>query len=341
MSILISAILSTSLMTGEEKVITDYTDRSEIKTKILELLKKRQQEKTLVLAPSKPKEEKVKTVKPEKTEPTVELEQTKVSPEYLLKPAAFSLYLEKYKTDDEVLTVEVNNHFDMGQFTTQMLNELPHTLHIKSKYFSTAQLKEMYEESISLKVEDLTPSLRGLANYSMNKANPKKQLVLIDNANDNYNAATIQKAVEHYVKDLVPLLEGETEIETVNNIYDFLFDNFDYAATNYKHMLVGNLGSGELACNGFSYLVDKLFEEANIESYIRAGHSHYWNVLTLEDGSEVTFDISTDLVLDEYKATLGASTKQHVEIASPIGFFTAEYTLGKYHDVQENNKFAH
>ena len=104
-------------------------------------------------------------------------------------------------------------------------------------------------------------------------------------------------------------------------------------------MQVGNLGEGALACNGLSYLADKMFEEAGIASYIRAGQSHYWNVLTLSDGREVTFDVTSDIVLNEYKATLGLSTKEHVEKVAEIGFYSAEYYASKYHDVQTHNAF--
>ena len=108
-----------------------------------------------------------------------------------------------------------------------------------------------------------------------------------------------------------------------------------------QFMMVGNLGNGELACNGFSYLVDKMLEEAGIKSYIRAGYSHYWNVLTLSDGRELTFDVTSDIVLKEYKATLGLSTKEHINKVSSIGFYSAEYYSSKYHDVLSHEDYKY
>lgn len=345
MSILLSAVLSAGLVSFQEVPNRiEYDNQDELKVKILELLK----EKKHKIKPKPPEKvenkEKVESKLPVK-KPVVEapshLEKEKVeelpfevNSDYLLKPAAFALYLEKYKVADEVVKVKINSHQDMHEFTTKMLKDLPRTVHMTSPYFNKNELKTMYEEAMSLKVEELTPTKHGLANYSIKTTN---QVVITDTSNKNYNAATIQKAVDMYVKDLVPLLKGATEIETIQNVYDFMFENFDYTANNYRDMLVGNLGSGEMACNGFSYLADQLFEEAGITSYIRAGNSHYWNVLTLADGSEVTFDVTTDIVIDKYKATLGASTKQHIEKASTIGFYSAEYLNGKYHEVYEHS----
>ena len=259
-----------------------------------------------------------------------------VSKDYILKPTAFKLYLERYKMKDEILEIKINTSKEMNEFTSKLFIELPHTVYVTSDHYQPDQLKKLYEKSLSFKVADSTPTKHGLSDYSVRTTN---RLVLTDISNKGYNAATIKKAVDMYVKDLVEVLKGETEKETIENIYDFMFNNFKYTADSWQSMLVGNMANGAMACNGFSYLADKLFEEAGIPSFIRAGDSHFWNILTLKDGSAVTFDVTTDIVLNKYKETLGTSTETHIDKASKIGFYSAVFTKGKYSKIPSNPLF--
>lgn len=261
------------------------------------------------------------------------------APEYTMKPQAFKLYLDKEHTafkPNEREEVYINTEQDMHDLLQRIYQELPQEVIVKSKYFNQKQLKSMYNASESLLVADINPNTKGLANYSVKQVG--RHLQVTDNSNDNYSAYVIKEASDAFVKDLVPTLKGESEFETINNIYDWMFNNFEYTATSYKNMLVGNMYTGKMACNGFSYLADALFEEAGIKSTIRSGTSHFWNVLTLEDGREATFDVTTDIVLDQYKRTLGMSTQEHIAAASGIGFFSAEFTTGYYHEVQSYDK---
>lgn len=256
-------------------------------------------------------------------------------PGYMMKPQAFKLYLDKELETFEPTKPEevyISSNHDMRELVQRIYQELPQKIIIKSKYFTTSQLKSMYEVSESQLVADNNPNTKGLANYSIKQMG--RNLQITDNANDFYPSYVIKKASDALVKDLVPTLKGAHELETINNVYDWMYNNFEYAADSYKNMLVGNMYTGKLACNGFSYLADALFEEAGIKSTIRSGTSHFWNVLTLEDGREATFDVTTDIVLDHYKKTLGTSTKEHIAAASGIGFFSAEFIPGYYHEVQ-------
>ncbi|MBG9693219.1 hypothetical protein ABD91_20990 [Lysinibacillus sphaericus] len=260
-------------------------------------------------------------------------------PEYTMKPQALKLYLDKELEafePNEREEVYIDTEQDMSAFVQCIYQDLPQEVIVKSKHFTSEQLKSMYDASESRLVADINPNTKGLANYSVKQIG--KNLRVSDISNDYYSAYVIKKASDAFVKDLVPTLKGENELETINNVYDWMYNNFKYTANSYKNMLVGNMYTGKLACNGFSYLADALFEEAGIKSTIRSGTSHFWNVLTLEDGQEATFDVTTDIVLKHYKKTLGTSTKEHIAAASGIGFYSAEFTTGYYHEVKSYEK---
>lgn len=325
MSLLIASLIASGLSSNEELISTknDTYKRSDaIQQIILENVEKKKEE-----ALNKSDDTNIDN------DDTI-LEQ--VNEEYILKPSAFKLYLERYKMKNEILEIKINSPKEMREFISKLFSTLPHTVYVSSDKYQPQQLKKLYQNSLSLIVADTTPTKHGLADYSTRTTN---RLILTDITNKDYNAATIKKAVDMYAKDLVEVLKGKTEKETIDNIYDFMFRNFKYTASSWQSMVVGNLAKGEMACNGFSYLADRLFEEANIPSFIRAGNSHFWNVLTLKDGSEVTFDVTTDIVLNKYKATLGTSTEAHIAKAGSIGFYSAIYPKGKYHKVASNPLF--
>lgn len=253
--------------------------------------------------------------------------------QYELKPNAFNLYLdaEANTVKNKKRLIWINSDEDMDDFVNELYKELPYEVIVKSKRFDRLQLKKMYEESKNQLSEDITPEMHGLATYKV--LNNSNSIRVIDISNKNYNAATIKKAYEAYTTDLAKYLKDEDELRSILNVYNYIFNNFKYNANGFQYMTVGNIGNGELACNGISYLTDTLLEKVGIKSKIRGGYSHYWNVATLSNGQEITVDITSDIVLEDYLETFGSSTQEHIKKTSTIAYFSAEYSTGKYHEV--------
>lgn len=257
--------------------------------------------------------------------------------DYISSPEAFNFYLIKNKQKDENLKVEINTDYDMVQFVQKLYKDLPTKVEITSKMFSAEELYYSYDKATNL-FNDGTPVKGGVTNYYAHEVG--KTLLIEDRTNiqyknQNFNVKTIKLAADEMSKDLAEHIKGSTEKESILNYYDYIYNNFKYNAQGRSKMLVGNFANGEMACNGFSYMTKLVFDNLEMPTQTRMGYSHYWNIITLSTGEKVTFDITTDIVLDKYKATLGKNTQEHIDISKEINFFNADFPSGKYEYVKD------
>lgn len=246
----------------------------------------------------------------------------------LMKPSDFTNIMNKTKVVETTHRMNITSKASMQSFVKGLYTDLPKSAVLTSTKYTPQELKDLLDEVKKSILADDLPNLHGLASYKEQIIG--KTLRLTDTSNKVYKAKHIQAGVDKFVKDLAPKLRGKTEKETILATYNYLFDNFTYNANGVYTMRVGNIGNSSLACNGFSYLADKLLEANGIKSEIRMGDSHIWNVLTLENGEQLTFDVTSDILLKNRYQTLGTSTEDHIEAVNLIGFYNAKYGVTKY-----------
>lgn len=262
--------------------------------------------------------------------PVIEEDLSNINPsDYLDSPSAFNYYLKKNIVADKVIKgYQINTSNDMISLVKEMYGTLPKKIELTSKYYSGRELESMFDTATGYYKANTTPVKIGLTLYYSRVEGNK--LIIEDNAHPVYNAATIKKASDIMAKDLATKLKGSTEKQTITNVYDYLYKNFKYNASGNQKMRIGNFGTGEMACNGFSYISKVVLEQAGLKTEIREGTSHYWNIVTLSNGERVTFDVTTDNYLGDYKATLGASTIEHIATSKRINIFNADFIGGMY-----------
>ena len=250
-----------------------------------------------------------------------------------LKPSDFPRFINGVDTPLTAFRVHIESESDMSQFVSRLFTELPTSVTLVSNKYTPKELRDMWYKAEESVLADDIPEVYGLAYYRSKQIG--KTLRLRDETHKQYRAIQVKLGVEGFVKELAPTLKRKTDIETIRAISDYLYSNFRYDASNIPNMRVGNLGASALACNGLSYLADKLLEANGLTSEIRGGESHYWNIVTLKDGQQITFDVTSDIVLKEKFLTLGLSTKDHIDTVARINFYSAKYDETKYKPVTE------
>lgn len=56
-------------------------------------------------------------------------------------------------------------------------------------------------------------------------------------------------------------------------------------------------------------------------------------MITLDDQQQITFDVTTDILLKEKGKTLGNDTATHIANTAPVGIYSAEYREWQYDEV--------
>lgn len=256
---------------------------------------------------------------------------TSVVQDYNLKPSDFSKFVNKTSKPTPSINAHIESKDDMLNFIETLYTELPSTATIVSKNFTPKDLKTLwYDVESGILANDL-PELNGLAYYKPKQIG--KTIRFTDETHKQYSALQVREGVELFVKELAPSLKRKTDIETIMAISDYIYTNFKYDSSSIQRMRVGNMGNSSLACNGISYLAEKLLEASGFNSEIRVGESHFWNIITLKDGQKVTFDSTSDIVLKKKFLTLGLSTKDHINAIGGIGFYSAKFDESKYKPV--------
>lgn len=261
-----------------------------------------------------------------------------INQEEMIKPLDFDKFARKSAVPATSIKATIEAPIDMAVFVEDLYTSLPTSATLTSTKYSGKELQQMFYEAEEGILADEFPNVHGLANYKSRALG--KSLTLTDSSHNEFKAAQIEKGLDAYVKALAPSLKKSSEIETIQATYDYIFDNFKYDASAINAMRVGNIGNKKLACNGFSYLADKLLEENGIKSEIRGGESHFWNIVTLENGEKATFDVTSDILLKKRYLTLGLDSKSHIEKVSAIGFYDAKFDTAKYEIVKSNVQVA-
>lgn len=249
-----------------------------------------------------------------------------------LKPSDFPKYISKTNKTVSSVKIHIESEEAMKKFIKSLYTELPTTTTLFSKRYTPKDLKTMWYDIESSILADELPELNGLAYYKPKQIG--KTLRFTDETHKQYSALQVREGVDAFVKELAPTLKRKTDIETIRAISDYMYTNFKYDASSIQRMRVGNLGESALACNGLSYLADKLLESSGFKSEIRGGESHFWNIITLKDSQKVTFDVTSDIMLKTKYATLGLSSSDHISKVAVINIYTAKYDETKYSTVQ-------
>ena len=74
--------------------------------------------------------------------------------------------------------------------------------------------------------------------------------------------------------------------------------------------------------------------QLGLKNELRQGISHFWNVIYLGK-EEITFDVTTDILLNKKYLTLGNSSIQHIKNTESVGFYSADFYHYVYKIVNE------
>lgn len=259
----------------------------------------------------------------------------------------FDELLEKYKEklpkEEKVYTVETRQ--DMLEVVKDVEVTFPEQFEIRSKYFSPKDLKVEYEKTLEFYLAESIKNHQTLLNY---KKNVRGNKVVFINQTNGYTAKQIVAALDEYSDYLARQFKDENVEQSILNLYDFIYENFKYKANSIPTMLVGNLSNGEMACNGFSRLAYEVLNKMGFKTEIRGGFSHFWNVTKLDNGKQITFDVTTDILLKQKYKTLGNDSKDHINNTASVNIYNAEYRDWQYKEVgayefdllKESNKQA-
>ena len=251
----------------------------------------------------------------------------------------FQLYLKQGNQEKKVMEFNVDNEHEMYLAIGEIYKEAPSQATIKSTKLTSKMLQSIYRKTKdSYNEPNITPYSYALVNYKEKTSN--KTLNLFDASTpygqEERELQNLIKGFEISTDFLAKELKGENFEESMLNVSNFIYDNFKYNANGWNFMTISNMPNQEMACQGISFLSKTVFEKMGYNAEIRTGHSHYW--LTVENnGNPVTFDPTTDIVLKEKHKTLGLSTKEHIEAASTIGFYSALFERNKYKDIFSYN----
>lgn len=239
-------------------------------------------------------------------------------------------YLNNVQKDTSV-SFEIESVGDMKNALTIVYETYPTNIEFSSKTMNHDKLKSLYRETKeTFSDPNKTPLYHSFLSYKEKRSGNK--LLLTDSSSKNYSAQTIKPVFDNFTTTLAEELKGNTKEESIINLSSFIYDNYKYNANGTQFMTVANFMNKEMACQGFSFLAQETLKKMGINSKIRLGESHYWVVAEI-DGKEVTFDVTTDIVLKQKFATLGLSTQEHINKTASIGFYSAKYEQHKYHEV--------
>jgi len=240
-----------------------------------------------------------------------------------LHPTDFKSILDNQVESKSYLCTRhiVNSLEDLEFALKQIDRELPTQAIIKPGLLTIPELKKMFRNYIP----DVSycENWHSLATYSLEGG---KTLFILKDTSDRdnvFNARQYRQALSIFANNLAMQIKGQTEKESVVNLYDWIYRNFSYNAEGSTYMKVSNLAMSTMACNGFSRLVAEVLRNLDIKVKIKGGESHFWNLINIDD-STTTFDITTDIILNKPYYTLGSNTELHKLRTLEVGFYNAE-----------------
>lgn len=253
-------------------------------------------------------------------------------------PDSFYKFALPFVNQEKVnVTYQIRTVADIHRSLESIYTDLPHSATLKN---NGSLSDEQIESTISEWVQKTKPqeniNVYTLANYKLQKSNLTYKL--IDNTHKELSASQIEKGLDTFSSFFAETLEGLSEEEKVNIIYNYIFDNFSYNASGFQKMLVGNTYNGEFACNGYAHLFYKLAKASQLNVEIIRGEEHFWNKVVLSNGETVTVDITTDDYLKERYASIGSSSENHISITNRVGFYNAKFEQAYYPYLLEVSK---
>ena len=178
----------------------------------------------------------------------------------IIPPSYFKELLKSADVQPVTLKFIVLQEKDFAEILVEINSKMPDKVEITSPTFTQKQLYEMYGKAEREGDIDTIPNFKNLFTYSKEKL--WKKLILVDDIMDNVGVRKAYATYETYVDILSKGLKGKTESESLLNIYEYVYYNFVYTASDRRKMYLPNIGNGALACNGLSRLMNDLLNHA-------------------------------------------------------------------------------
>lgn len=252
----------------------------------------------------------------------------------IIKPTYFDYLLEtSSETKQLKIAFQINSEMDMYNAVQRIEDELPAKIIFNSTKYSQLDIKKIYREIVKSFTDcSILINFNTLANYKEQMI--FKRFLLVDNAHKSKSARAVMDALDGFTNVFAESIKDTDFEQVILNLYHYIFTNIKYNASSFQEMIIGNLGSGKLACNGISRLVFETLNKLGIQTEIRKGLSHYWNIISFEN-KEITFDVTSDLLLNKKFLTLGNSSRQHLQNTSMINLYNVAFESSAYNVIKE------
>lgn len=249
---------------------------------------------------------------------------------------AYQKSLELEQTVTITKKASVRTVSELERVLDETYRELPDQVELETRLTKKELSEAMREWEMATHPKDNINRFT-LGNYSLVQSGGK--FILVDRSHKKLSAREIEEGVKRFASEWADEMEGKSEVEKVNGIYHYLYDNYTYAANGYDEMYVGNMWNDTLACNGFSRLAYEMATAAGIKADIVMGDDHLWNTMVV-DGESMLFDATSDIYTQQPYWTLGMSSRQHEEALGAIPIYGGSYDAARYPGQQAKEALA-
>lgn len=240
-------------------------------------------------------------------------------------PSASTIETFIQKSSKEIesrIVWNINTKDDYFRLLDKIFTELPSKVSIISS-LSKEDADSWYSEYQLMTIPSRMNNVQTLASYSITKKRLGKLIVLTDKSNKKYSAKQIEDGVKAYAKEFATQIEGLNTEQKINVIYDFIYSQYQYKASSYSEMLVGNAYTKQLACNGFSRLFYELAVASGVNAKLIEADDHFYNHVETSSGQWVILDVTTDIILKTKHGATGLSKEDYLSYVSKVGFYWA------------------
>ena len=245
-------------------------------------------------------------------------------------PALFEAIMKNNgKTKEATLTMNVRSEDDLRKAAEMAYTELPKNIQLQTN-LKLNDLKNMLYDWTQATYPNKTINNMTLANYKIEKRG--SAVYLTDITHKNYNAVDIEKGVKQFAEEFNKRSTSSSDREKLLEAYEYIYKHYKYSANGSQEMLVGNMGSNTLACNGFSRLLYELTSAMGLKSEVVRGESHLWNRVTV-DGKEMNVDVTTDIFLGKKYLTLGMNSQEHIATGGLVNIYDMKFNKSVYYDI--------
>ncbi|PLS19198.1 hypothetical protein CVD28_01965 [Bacillus sp. M6-12] len=226
------------------------------------------------------------------------------------------------KQADNRVVKGVSNQATFNKMVDMMHKELPTQITFESSV-PEKTLKLWYDEYQLIGTPSQQTNLHTLASYSLKKG-IKNTYVLKDNSNDKYSAKQIEKGIQLFANDFALGIKNLPQDVKIHMVYNYIYEQFQYGASSYKKMMIGNAYNGKLACNGFSRLFYELAHASGIPVKMIESDDHFYNQVQTSTGKWVIIDTTTDILLKQKHGATGLAKEEYLNYVSKVGFYWAK-----------------